>query len=99
MIDFKRVRLAGLGLAAAAVLVLGCQTTLTLNDDNLETEIASGIEQQGAGTSTVACPDDRPIQQGDTFQCVATFGDGSTVTLQVTQTDDAGNVTWQVVEG
>jgi hypothetical protein len=98
MIAFRRLRAAGLALCATAVVAVACQTTLTLNDDNLETEIASWIEQQGGGTSTVACPDDRPIQQGDTFQCVATFPDGSTATLQVTQSDNSGNVTWQVVE-
>ncbi len=93
----KTLRFAGAGMAMAALLAVGCQTTLTLNDDNLETEITSWIQEQGAGAATVVCPDDRPLQQGDTFQCVGTFADGSTVTLQVTQTDSAGNVTWTVV--
>ena len=87
----------GAALSAAALLLAGCGTTLTLNDDNLEAAITTWIADQGSGDATVTCPDDRPLQQGDTFQCVATFADGSTVTLQVTQTDNAGNVTWQVL--
>jgi hypothetical protein len=83
---------------AAAALLLACNTTLTLNDDNLETEIINWIAQQGGGAATVTCPDDRPLLAGDTFPCQATVADGSTVTLQVTQTDNTGNVTWEVID-
>ncbi len=96
MRNMTRARSA-LGLAAAALFLVGCQTTLLLNDDNLEASITSWIQEQGGGEATVTCPDDRPLQQGDTFQCVATFADASTITLEVTQTDNAGNVTWRVV--
>ena len=92
----KRVRFAGLGLATAALLVAGCQTTL--NDENLETAISSWIVERGGEQAVVTCPDDRPVQQGDTFPCVATFGDGSTATFQVTQTDNTGNVSWQLID-
>jgi hypothetical protein len=92
-------RITGL-LAAmgAAALLAACNTTLLLNDDNLEIEIASWISDQGGGIATVTCPDDRPLRQGDTFQCEAALEDGSTVTLQVTQTDDTGNVSWTVLD-
>ena len=97
MDTLKGLRLAGLGLVVTGMLAVGCQTTLLLDDANLERELASWIEQQGSGASTVSCPDDRPLQQGDTFQCTATFPDGSTATFQVTQTDSAGNVSWVVL--
>jgi hypothetical protein len=92
-----KVRLGGAGLAIAALVAVGCQTTLLLNDDNLESEISSWVLQTAGEPGVVTCPDDRPIQQGDTFQCVVTFGDGSTATLQVTQTDNSGNVTWRAL--
>jgi hypothetical protein len=92
-----KARTGAIGGLAAAALLAGCGTTLLLNDANLESSIASWIEQQGAGTSTVTCPDDRPLQQGDVFECQAVLADGQTVTLQVTQTDNNGNVTWDIV--
>jgi|SRR5918995_7547601 hypothetical protein len=96
---FHRPRGAGLGLAAAALLAVACQTTLTLDSDNLQTEIASGFQEQTGIAVTVSCPDDRPLQQGDTFTCTAAAADGQSYTIQVTQTDAAGNVNWQVVQG
>jgi Domain of unknown function (DUF4333) len=44
---------------------------------------------------TVTCPDNIKAEKGATFTCRAT-AQGETVTLDVTQTDDQGHVTFKV---
>ena len=82
---------------AAVALAAACSTTLLLNNDNLQTEIAKWIQDNYGLTATVTCPDDRPIKQGDVFQCQAATSDGQQVTFEVTQTDSAGHVNFRVV--
>ena len=79
------------------VVLAACNTTLTLDTDNLESLIQSGIQTQNPGVtvSAVDCPD-RPIQTGDVFNCTATTSAGN-VTVRVTQTEPAGQVSWEVV--
>jgi hypothetical protein len=84
-------------LSLGAVLALGCNTTLILDDELLEQSIATGISEQMGVSATVACPDDRPISQGDVFTCTATTTDGQQITVQVTQTDATGNVEWETL--
>lgn len=84
-------------LAFAVALFAGCNTTLTLDNDRLQQVIADGLQQQAGVTATVTCPDNQPLQQGNTFQCTALTQDGLNLQIQVTQTDNAGNVNWQVV--
>jgi len=84
-------------LAFAAVLFAGCGNSAVLDNDKLQQVIADGLQQQAGVTAVVTCPDNQPIQQGQSFQCSATTADGTNLTIQVTQTDNAGNVNWQVV--
>ena len=85
-------------LSSAAALALACGGTLSLDDDRLEQAIQAGILQQaGVSVSEVTCPDDTPLAQGNISQCAATTTDGEQLTIEVTQTDAAGNVTWRVV--
>ena len=83
--------------AMAVALFVACNSSLTLDNDKLQQVIANGLQEQAQVTATVSCPDDRPIKAGDVFQCQALTEDGTTLTIQVTQTDDSGNVNWQVV--
>lgn len=81
----------------AAISLAACTTTRTLDSDELERQIAAGIETQtGASVASVDCPDDVPLQAGHSFSCTATADDGSSATVAVTQTDDQGNVEWEV---
>lgn len=94
-----RVRRVGRPVAVlgfAAALLVGCNTTLTLDNERLQDVIAQGLQEQAGVTAEVSCPDNRPIQQGDVFQCTAATSDGQNLTITVTQTDAAGNVNWQV---
>ena len=45
---------------------------------------------------SVDCPEDVPAGAGDTFRCTAVADDGSVATITVTQSDDQGNVRWEV---
>jgi hypothetical protein len=85
-----------LGLAAA--LVVGCDTTLLLDNATLQQKITAGLQQQVQVDAVVTCPDDRPIKQGDTFTCTAVTTDGTNLTITVVQKDNSGNVTWNVTD-
>jgi hypothetical protein len=74
-----------------------CQTTLSLDDDELEQVITQQFQTQtGVTLGSIDCPSDRPLQQGDTFTCSATTELDEQLTLSVVQTDDQGHVTWSV---
>jgi hypothetical protein len=82
-------------VALFAMATAACNPTL--DDAALETQISNGItEQAGVGVSTIDCPSGRPLQTGDTFTCTATTDDGTTLQITVTQTDNQGNVHWEV---
>jgi len=85
-------------LLASLALVGGCTRTKTLDANGLEEKLRAKIEKQLATQGiTVDCPDDQPAQAGATFQCTATSAAGKTMAIEVTQTDDRGNVTYKVV--
>jgi uncharacterized glyoxalase superfamily protein PhnB len=85
-------------LVAVLALAGACSRTKTLAADQLDRMIASDMQAklhvQGV---TVSCPDDVPAETGHTFTCSAANADGSTMTLEVSQTDDQGHVTYKVV--
>jgi hypothetical protein len=86
-------------LMAALVLALGaCTASVTreLDTDQLESEIASGIEEQTGAQVSVDCPGDVDIEAGSTFTCTAMDEQGTERTVRVTQTDDEGNVDWEL---
>jgi hypothetical protein len=86
--------LASLGFAAA--VVVACSSAPVLDNDRLQQVIADGLQQQAGVTATVSCPDNQPIQLGETFTCTAAAQDGTNLTIKVVQTDNAGNVDWSV---
>jgi Domain of unknown function (DUF4333) len=84
-----------LAVAMLAVAVAAC--TKSLDTDGLESKLKTQIEAQTDSTITgVECPDDIKVESGATFECTATEESGATFTIEVVQTDDAGNVTWEV---
>ena len=89
-----RVRFAaGVALVGVALMAAGC--TRTLDKSGLETQLATALSSSGPAL-TVDCPDGVKAEAGATFQCTAKDPSGSTVSINVTQTDDKGNVTWTV---
>lgn len=84
-----RARLVAVTLA---VTLLGTACSSTLDTDGLEDQIRSLMEERGGPAVTeVTCPDEIEVEAGATFECTAT-GDGVEWVVQVTQTDDQGNV-------
>lgn len=69
-----------------------------LNTDALEDEIVTGIQEQADVAVTVDCPDDIKIEEGNEFTCTAEDDQGTTHTIDITQDDDEGNVSWEVRE-
>ena len=80
----------------AVVFALGaCSKTLDI--DEIEDQISTGIEEQtGAQVSEVDCPDEVDAEEGDTFDCTVTAEDGTEANVKVTQTSDDGDVTWVI---
>jgi hypothetical protein len=99
----RRYRPLLAGLAAAVLtagLVAGCEVTLTLNESALEENIHDELQRQTQlSISTVECPGDRPLRQGDRFTCTAVTDDGMELEISVVQDDDQGNVSWEVTGG
>ncbi|MEP7059391.1 MAG: DUF4333 domain-containing protein [Actinomycetota bacterium] len=69
--------------------------TKTIDSTSLESSIKTQLATKGIPGATVSCPDDIKAEKGGTFTCKAS-AQGQTVTLQITQTDDAGHVTFKV---
>jgi uncharacterized protein DUF4333 len=83
--------------AVAALAVAAAACTKSLDTAGLETKLKDQIEAQTDSTITsVDCPDDIKVESGGKFECTATEESGATFTIEVVQTDDKGNVTWEV---
>jgi hypothetical protein len=84
-------------LVGLLALVAGCSRTKTLDSDQLDQKIAAEIQANLRENVSVSCPDGVEVAAGGTFECDATSVGGSSMKIQVTQTDDQGNVTFKVV--
>lgn len=67
-----------------------------INARRLEQTLAADVGAQLGVPVTLACPDDVISEAGATFDCTATGEGGMTATVTVTQTDDAGGLTYAV---
>ncbi len=86
-----------LGLLALAALGLSaCGNRLDTSD--IEATLQADIERQGRrlALKSVICPSDVTRQAGGYFRCVGELEPEGTFTINVTQTDSQGNVTWEV---
>ena len=82
-------------LVAVILVAVGC--TKSLDTSSLESELKTQVENQlNASGLTVSCPDNIKVEAGGTFECTASDPSGQSVTIEVTQKDDQGNVTWKV---
>jgi len=68
----------------------------TLNSTIIEEQITTGISEQLGIDATVTCPDVMTGSVGTVFQCQAVDPNGDYVTVDVTVTDSAGGVTWEI---
>jgi hypothetical protein len=85
-------------LLIVSVVMCGC-TPRTLDSAQLERRLGREISDQLGVRGVVAeCPDDVEVRRGSTLDCTAR-APGETVGLriEVTQLDDDGNVSWEIV--
>jgi hypothetical protein len=87
-------------LLAVAILAFAAGACSTkLDTEGLEPQLQDQIEAKTGSTITgVDCPGDVKVETGLTFQCTATEESGATFTVEVVQTNDAGNVTWKFTD-
>lgn len=93
-VNFSPSLLGLLGLAALGLSA--CSNRL--NTADIEANIQADIERQGRrlSLSAVRCPSDVSRQAGAYFRCVGELDPEGTFTINVTQQDSQGNVTWDV---
>ena len=88
--------IALIGVIAVAVVLLGAIASRSqLDTATIEQEIAQSLSASSGRTTTVVCPDEVTIAALDTFLCAASDQGGGATTVEVTQDDDQGNVTWR----
>jgi hypothetical protein len=83
-------------LLAVAVLTVGLGRT-RLETKGIEEQIAGQIANQLGTATTVTCPDLVDAGKGLSFTCDVKLDNGNTAVVKVTQKDDQGTVTWDVV--
>ena len=83
-------------LALPILASTGC--TRSLDMAVVDRAISDGINTQlQLPIATVSCPaGDRPVKEGDSFECIATPKIGGRLTVTVTQKPDADKVSWTV---
>jgi hypothetical protein len=88
-----RLALGGLGCLA---LASGCSNRL--DTSTVEATLKADIERQGRRLSlnAVRCPSDVTRQAGAYFRCVGELNPEGTFTINVTQQDTQGIITWEV---
>lgn len=86
-------------LGAATLLVLaGCTKKLDMGGVN--TALNEGLASElGITDAVLTCPSEAPpAKAGESFECEAKPKEGGRLVLQVTQKDDKGSVSWELVK-
>ncbi|MBI5491148.1 MAG: DUF4333 domain-containing protein [Deltaproteobacteria bacterium] len=84
-----------LALVPFAVAGLACKRA---DPEKLERGIRSKLEEKWPGAiEAVDCPDKLELKKGNNFSCTVALKGGGTMSIDVTQNDDEGNVTWKPV--
>ena len=96
----ERVAIALVLCIAGAPGVGGCKNldhARKLDTTGAEQAIKRGVERDfGAQLVSVKCPPTVETGKGKTFRCVGKASDGSRLHFKVTQTDDEGDVKWDI---
>ena len=79
-----------------ALATTGC--TDRIDVPGLETRLAQDLRAEYDTAFTVSCPEDVEVGKGRNFRCTAEGADGTTLTLQMTQVDDAASITYEIAE-
>jgi Domain of unknown function (DUF4333) len=75
----------GICITGALIAIAGCGSK-TVDTASIESGIKSQVTAAGAAVTKVDCPSDVKSETGTTFQCSASFENGGTAKVKVTQT-------------
>lgn len=90
-----RTNLCRLAIVAASGVVVACGAQ-TLDGASVEEQVLAELQAAGSPVTAVSCPERVDVQAGGTFTCTGTTDEGEW-TIEVTQTDDAGSLSFEVV--
>ncbi|MGZ4707792.1 MAG: DUF4333 domain-containing protein [Acidimicrobiales bacterium] len=76
----------------------GCSGPRVIDHTRLEQGIIDQSSSGEVAITSVSCPEGRRLREGDTFICQATLSTGQPVTVEATQTNGDGDVTFTQVE-
>jgi ABC-type uncharacterized transport system auxiliary subunit len=93
------VALAGLVLATLTGCGDGSPAAKTIDPSRVEKAIEVSVAEQSHRLSIVVCPTGIKREQGKTFVCIATLGNGQKYPFNVTQKDDRANVSYEQAAG
>jgi len=104
-----RVKVRLLTVTSVAGLLIfslaGCSFNFSIGTKKVDTEKGEKeiqralINQAHDSGITVKCPRDIKVEEGSKFNCVATDSKGQKLSIEVTQMDDQGGVSWRVLSG
>jgi hypothetical protein len=80
----------------AVALLTMCACHNNLDKGKLESSISDTCKSKGLALKSVTCPADRPVKEGDTFDCNGVTDDGDKLDFHVTQKDAQGNIDWKL---
>jgi hypothetical protein len=86
---------AGLALVMLAGVTVGCAKTL--DTMGLQETLRQQLEAQLGQKLSVSCPTGPEVKVGATFLCVVTGPGSGTLTVEVTEQDEKGSVTWEII--
>ncbi|MDD2858528.1 MAG: DUF4333 domain-containing protein [Candidatus Nanopelagicales bacterium] len=83
----------------SAAMLAACSSVTTLNTEEAQAAISKGLTDQLGGTYTVTCPESIEAKANATFTCdVTDTASGATAVVTATQTNDQGNIDWEITE-
>ncbi|MEX1262524.1 MAG: DUF4333 domain-containing protein [Actinomycetota bacterium] len=96
--SITRRRVVRLGCALAVLTSVAAVCNPPLDIEGLEPQLQQQVEEfTGQSFRSVSCPDDVQPEAGGTFDCEAVDEAGATFTIRVSQSDDQGNVSWELI--
>lgn len=85
-------------LLLAAMAMTGCSIDFSksLNVGEVERQVEADLVERRDVEVEVDCPEEVEAEEGGAFTCTATDTEGNELDIEVVQTDDDGNVDWDV---
>ena len=83
-------------VAVAVVMAGKVASRSQLDTATIERQVAESLSTSSGRTTTVICPDEVALAESAVFACTASEAGGTSSTIEVTQEDGDGSVTWRL---